>query len=1036
MNIKKPTLNIIDRKELSFDKKKRTLDDGKFTDVEDNFPGECSITKSVHAKLNLHITVLNSEGIILSVNKKFDKTPNLDGPLHISDSYLGLDYFKVCEDAVKSANDDVKVILNKISSVFSNQTTNVNLDYSCACLGGERWFLSNVFRDAEDATKIIITHQNISKEKGESGISGSGSRKLDNTLSELGKILDSSLDVICTINSAGILVTFNKASQELLGYSPEELIDTNFIQFVYEEDRISTDKVFQKITKGVHIPIFENRCLHKNGNLIPFLWSINYDDARKLLYCVGKDVTDRKLLEKAIADERDQFYEMFQKAPSAIGMLKGPNHVFEMANPLYLKLIGKKNILGKTVAEVLPEVIEQGFVEILDQVYRSGEPYIGREVLVKVNDGRKKNLSDHYINFVYQAYRNNSGVIVGIFFFINDVTIQVESKKIIERSEKKYLQILETAQEGIWVLDEKSRTTFVNKKICDILGYTTQEMMGNKNTYFMDKHSKKKALVAFARRKKGVAQNLELTFVSKKGEDILTTVSANPIFDEENYKGFLCMVSNITEKRRLENLLDKSNRLARIGSWEIDVVSGTVFWSDITKEIREAEADFNPHLEIGIDFFKEGQDKLIISDRVQDCIAFGTPWDEELKIVTFKGNLKWIRTIGEAVMINGKCSKIYGSFQDITESKNAVEKVLRSETRLKIAQLIARVGSWELNIATNIHSWSDEFFRILQMDESIVPSYDAFLPLIHPDDRQYAASKMQDAFIKLEDSSFQFRFTRRDGELGYASSEWRFEFDRKGNPLYIYGILRDLTAEKKLETERVKMMLDITQRNKDLEQFSYIISHNLRAPVANIVGLTEELKDESHSSEAKLMLGDALTADVRRLENVIADLNIILQTKREITERKEDVNLSELVDNIKHSINDLIHKKGVHIITDFKAIDDIKIIKSYIHSIFYNLISNSIKYRLAACDLIINIKSHISDGALTLVFEDNGRGMDLNGKADQIFGLYKRFHADTEGKGMGLYMVKTQVESLGGKISVVSEIDMGSTFTIVFEYNS
>ena len=507
-----------------------------------------------------------------------------------------------------------------------------------------------------------------------------------------------------------------------------------------------------------------------------------------------------------------------------------------------------------------------------------------------------------------------------------------------------------------------------------------------------------------------------------------------PFFDDNlNFMGSLGMVSNISEKRHLENLLEKSNRLARIGSWEIDVVQGTVFWSDITKEIREVPTDFIPDLKTGIDFFTEGIDKTIISDRLQRCIESGTPWDEELQLRTFKGNLKWVRTIGEAIFINGKCCKIYGSFQDITEKKNAAEKVLRSETRLNIAQPIAQVGSWEINVKTNDQSWSAEFCRILEIDESITPSYEAFLPFVHPDDRAHAIRTMANSFPKQLDSSFQFRFKRKNGDIGYASSEWTFEFDNYGNPLYIYGILRDLTNEKKAEIERVKMISDITQRNKDLEQFSYIISHNLRAPVANIIGLTEELKDETHDAEAKLMLSEALSSDVKRLENVIVDLNTILQTKREINELKETVNLTQLVHNIKLSINDLIQKRGVHIKTDFTQIEEIHIIKSYIYSIFYNLISNSIKYRRSDCDAIIEIKSYIIDDKLSLKFTDNGRGIDLESKGDQIFGLYKRFHSDTEGKGMGLYMVKTQLEALGGKISAVSEVNIGSTFTLEFE---
>ncbi len=136
-------------------------------------------------------------------------------------------------------------------------------------------------------------------------------------------------------------------------------------------------------------------------------------------------------------------------------------------------------------------------------------------------------------------------------------------------------------------------------------------------------------------------------------------------------------MKDITERKTLQELLNKSNRLARIGSWEIDAVKGTVYWSSVTKEIREADPDFEPDLTMGMHYFKEGNDRDIIKMRVKECIDHGTSWDEELQILTQKGNLKWVRTIGEAEMVNGKCVKVYGSFQDIDDKKRAEIQVMK-----------------------------------------------------------------------------------------------------------------------------------------------------------------------------------------------------------------------------------------------------------------------------------------------------------------------------------------------------------------------
>jgi signal transduction histidine kinase len=217
-----------------------------------------------------------------------------------------------------------------------------------------------------------------------------------------------------------------------------------------------------------------------------------------------------------------------------------------------------------------------------------------------------------------------------------------------------------------------------------------------------------------------------------------------------------------------------------------------------------------------------------------------------------------------------------------------------------------------------------------------------------------------------------------------------------------------------------------------MEQFSYMISHNLRSPVANVMGLAEELKDISHDAETKEFLLTEITNNIKRLDNVILDLNSILQIKSELSELKEPVSLKILIEDIKSSISNLVSKEHVEIITSGIEVDDFFTLKSFFHSIFYNLISNSIKYRQTGTNPVIEIKSWEQDGTRVLTFNDNGRGLDLGKHKDQIFGLYKRFHTNIEGKGMGLFMVKTQVEVLGGTIAIDSEIDSGTKFTLTF----
>jgi PAS domain S-box-containing protein len=253
----------------------------------------------------------------------------------------------------------------------------------------------------------------------------------------------------------------------------------------------------------------------------------------------------------------------------------------------------------------------------------------------------------------------------------------------------------------------------------------------------------------------------------------------------------------------------------------------------------------------------------------------------------------------------------------------------------------------------------------------------------------------------------------------------------------VFGLIvtfEDITNRKNTELEKEKMTSDIIQRNQDLEQFAYIISHNLRSPVANIIGLSNMLQfvpDMSGQDFRKCM--DGLTLSVKKLDHVIIDLNHILRVRSEVNEKKETVRFSGLTKDIKASISSLIEKENVTIRTDFFEANELFTIKSYLNSIFYNLILNSIKYRNPERDVIIAVKSRREKGKLYISFKDNGLGIDLKANGNKIFGLYKKFHNHVEGKGMGLYMVKTQTELLGGKISVKSEVNKGTEFLLEFE---
>lgn len=241
-------------------------------------------------------------------------------------------------------------------------------------------------------------------------------------------------------------------------------------------------------------------------------------------------------------------------------------------------------------------------------------------------------------------------------------------------------------------------------------------------------------------------------------------------------------------------------------------------------------------------------------------------------------------------------------------------------------------------------------------------------------------------------------------------------------------LLEALLAEKKQDLVQTNQQL--VSRNSELEQFSYTVSHNLRGPVAsllgliNIINLTESEEDKKHI--LKLIEQSALS-----LETVIKDLNKIIDIRHDKFNINERVVLDEVLSVITESLKTFIVENNIAITHDFKHGGAFVSIRAYLSSILYNLISNAIQYRSPERKPTIHITTALKDHTLILEVTDNGLGIDLNRYQQDLYKLYKRFHDHIPGKGLGLYLVKQQVEKLNGSIEVESVPHQGTTFRIL-----
>ncbi len=223
---------------------------------------------------------------------------------------------------------------------------------------------------------------------------------------------------------------------------------------------------------------------------------------------------------------------------------------------------------------------------------------------------------------------------------------------------------------------------------------------------------------------------------------------------------------------------------------------------------------------------------------------------------------------------------------------------------------------------------------------------------------------------------------------------------------------------------------ELIDYNHQLEQFAFITAHNLRAPVARILGLGNVLELPGITDTEKQEITPKIMISCRELDSVIKDLNLILDIKKSNNAVYVEINLTDAVGKVKRLLEKDIQETNTEIITDFSKAPIIYSLGVYIDSILYNLIGNAIKYRHPLRSPTIELKSMPVKGYTCISVSDNGLGIDLNNYKDKIFNIYKRFHSHVEGKGLGLYLVKTQITSLGGRIEVESKLNVGTNFFI------
>jgi PAS domain S-box-containing protein len=621
---------------------------------------------------------------------------------------------------------------------------------------------------------------------------------------------------------------------------------------------------------------------------------------------------------------------------------------------------------------------------------------------------------------------------------------QQEAEELVISNEKRFRALIEKSTDMLTVSTKEGAVLYASPSIKKVLGYTTEELINQSALEFIHPDD----LNAFIANRLSVSQSPGQSLMSqqrlkhKNGDWIWCEGTDNNLLDDPGVRAMVSNFRDITERKVMEQQqeFDGNNLSALINNtndlmWSIDkdfnLITSNTRFDEMVKLMSGRE-------------IKKGDSVLSEQFPPAQKERFKGIYERTFAGETFRENEYspppfefWTDTSYAPIR---KGDEIIGTVchsRDVTERKRAEETLKQSEKRLKEAQAIARIGNFEISLSSLSNVWSDGMYEIFGIDkEGVIPSRQLFLSFIHQDDLKNVSARIDRAHQTLQSFTDNFRFIPKDGSIRYGYTEGQFEFDQHHNPIRLFGIFQDVTETKLAELERLKMVNDLMLRNKDLEQFAYIISHNLRAPVANIIGASDALNDKDLSIADRETLNKGIGVSVMRLDSVVQDLNQILQVKSQVNEHKEVVIFSDLVEDIKNSIRNLIDKYGVTVSYDFSDISEFFTLRPYLYSIFYNLITNSVKYRQPDIPCMIRIKSRRETNGMELFFADNGTGINLEKKGGDVFGLYKKFHENGEGKGVGLFMVKTQVEALGGRISIQSKKNKGTEFKIEFSFTA
>lgn len=283
-------------------------------------------------------------------------------------------------------------------------------------------------------------------------------------------------------------------------------------------------------------------------------------------------------------------------------------------------------------------------------------------------------------------------------------------------------------------------------------------------------------------------------------------------------------------------------------------------------------------------------------------------------------------------------------------------------------------------------------------------------------------AKLWDNLTNSKEWSGEFCNKKKNGELYWEYAVISPVLNEDGVITNYVAVKENITAQKALQEDQRRLTADLLKRNHDLEKFSYVLSHNIRGPLSNILGLKDALIRRKVENIDQDLL-QAISKSAESMDHVIKEVTQVINSTKLSLEEKKQIHFDTLLESVKEDIGIFIQERRAVIESDFSKARSCYSLETYFNSIFYHLIVNALKFSKPEQPAKIQIWTEVIDNKTVIHFKDFGIGIDLKRYGKSIFGLYKRFHLNIEGKGIGLYLVKSQVDFLGGDIEIKSELN-------------